>query len=370
MYLEVTDEKNSKQAFVFDKNKILIGRSKEADLRLEGDEISRKHIHLEFINGKYYVEDLGAANGVFVNQVKIAAHSRVEVQTFFPLQIGPHIFIQIVEKEDKSSEDPAQIIPNPGARKKDDRSGNTTKHFTPKLSDKEEAEAKKAKMNIIIIGVVFLIGGFYAYTPLSVVKPVTKQAPTQGAKLTEGQIIKKSQDAVLTPAQIVERNLLEIKSQTLCQTSEEKVICDHLFPALGPKEGIILRDNILIVYRNLSVLHKTTWGAEFDKIEAARRYDFMLSYMAIQVLLHPDVKNQKIGKVEFIDFKLLPSGEIITRAKAIVTTLSNINRDPKKSEQILEMTKMSGDLTQYDQNLRKAHIVSFFLPPEEINKDF
>lgn len=51
---------------------VVIGRDKAADLRIHDKYISRKHFQIEFLGeGKVFLQDLGSANGVFVNGKKV-----------------------------------------------------------------------------------------------------------------------------------------------------------------------------------------------------------------------------------------------------------------------------------------------------------
>ena len=51
----------------------VLGRSFEADLRLDDLAISRRHARISFVSGRYFIEDLGSENGTTVNGKTIAA---------------------------------------------------------------------------------------------------------------------------------------------------------------------------------------------------------------------------------------------------------------------------------------------------------
>jgi pSer/pThr/pTyr-binding forkhead associated (FHA) protein len=46
---------------------VMIGRSPEADVPLDGDCVSRQHCEIDHMNGKPLVRDLGSKNGTFIN---------------------------------------------------------------------------------------------------------------------------------------------------------------------------------------------------------------------------------------------------------------------------------------------------------------
>ncbi len=56
-----------KKEFSFDKPLIHIGRALDNDLVIENLSVSRRHAQIEDENGRFYVTDLGSANGTFVN---------------------------------------------------------------------------------------------------------------------------------------------------------------------------------------------------------------------------------------------------------------------------------------------------------------
>lgn len=59
--------------FVLDRGaKKTIGRSKESDICLQGDGVSRHHARIECnAVGQVFVQDLGSANGTYINEVSI-----------------------------------------------------------------------------------------------------------------------------------------------------------------------------------------------------------------------------------------------------------------------------------------------------------
>jgi diguanylate cyclase (GGDEF)-like protein len=52
----------------------IIGRGTQASLRLSDDGVSRRHARIFMANGLVVVEDLGSANGVFINGTKVTSH--------------------------------------------------------------------------------------------------------------------------------------------------------------------------------------------------------------------------------------------------------------------------------------------------------
>jgi pSer/pThr/pTyr-binding forkhead associated (FHA) protein len=50
-----------------------LGRSSDNDIKIEGDQVSRKHAVIELVDGALTITDLGSSNGTYVNEQAIAA---------------------------------------------------------------------------------------------------------------------------------------------------------------------------------------------------------------------------------------------------------------------------------------------------------
>lgn len=68
-------------------NPILVGRHKNAEIRLEGEIVSRRHCQLVLHDGQVFVEDLGSGNGTFLNRERVMR--REPVRATDGLCIGP-----------------------------------------------------------------------------------------------------------------------------------------------------------------------------------------------------------------------------------------------------------------------------------------
>ena len=53
------------QAFPINKDRFIIGRGKQTtDLTIKDPNVSRQHAMVEYMNGKYYIVDMGSTNGL------------------------------------------------------------------------------------------------------------------------------------------------------------------------------------------------------------------------------------------------------------------------------------------------------------------
>ncbi|HPY19312.1 MAG TPA: FHA domain-containing protein, partial [Polyangiaceae bacterium] len=61
------------QAYPISKDRFIIGRGKQSsDLTIKDPNVSRQHAMIEFLNGQYYMVDMGSTNGVEYNGQRIA----------------------------------------------------------------------------------------------------------------------------------------------------------------------------------------------------------------------------------------------------------------------------------------------------------
>lgn len=100
MRLEIVFEDNSKKVVEIFDQKFVIGRGKEADIKIVSQEISRKHIVIEQDHGSVFVTDLDSANGVYINNERIESGVRHPFTTYFPVVLGHAISISRLPDED------------------------------------------------------------------------------------------------------------------------------------------------------------------------------------------------------------------------------------------------------------------------------
>ena len=70
---------------------LVIGRSREADISLLDDKVSRTHACIRFSDGQFFLKDLGSRNGVWLNGQKI--DSDVPVKPGDRIQVGSTVFV-------------------------------------------------------------------------------------------------------------------------------------------------------------------------------------------------------------------------------------------------------------------------------------
>jgi ABC transport system ATP-binding/permease protein len=73
------NEARSADGFDFRGTSAIIGRDAACDWVLESPAVSRRHLRIQRTNGGWLVEDLGSANGTFVNDYRIDQPSKVQI---------------------------------------------------------------------------------------------------------------------------------------------------------------------------------------------------------------------------------------------------------------------------------------------------
>lgn len=77
-------------SYDLDKKRITIGRGDESDIRLDNPLVSRSHARVAFVDGKWRVEDLATANGLWLNGERVTT---ADLQIGDTIEIGHHVLV-------------------------------------------------------------------------------------------------------------------------------------------------------------------------------------------------------------------------------------------------------------------------------------
>jgi len=98
MYLKV-DNNGDEQLYSFENQKsVVIGRAPSSDIQLVTDGISRKHLEVIEKDGEFTVIDFGSTNGTFLNEDRLDPNIEHPFNSFFPLKLGFHVFLYLVDE--------------------------------------------------------------------------------------------------------------------------------------------------------------------------------------------------------------------------------------------------------------------------------
>ena len=121
MYLHYTDVDGKDMRYELGEEQITIGRSEDANLRIDDVEISRFHAAIILWDGDYVIKDLNTPNGTIVNGQKVA------VAMLYPgsvIGVGSHEII-LEEKSITVGKGPNTVI-RKVSREMDDGKGYKT----------------------------------------------------------------------------------------------------------------------------------------------------------------------------------------------------------------------------------------------------
>lgn len=101
LILQDANEKMRIFSYPMINNSVIVGRSSEAGAQIAlnyNNSVSKKHCKITSINGRFYVEDLAAVNGTWLNGVRIS--NRTEFENGAVLRLGNLELIVFVERMD------------------------------------------------------------------------------------------------------------------------------------------------------------------------------------------------------------------------------------------------------------------------------
>ncbi|MCO4755910.1 MAG: FHA domain-containing protein, partial [Bacteriovoracaceae bacterium] len=98
MHLKI-EANGEEQIFVFkNKSAVTIGRSQDCDISLGYEGVSRVHLQVHERNGEYFVEDLGATNGTFINDQPLRPKELAPFNSFFPIKLGHSVYLYLLDE--------------------------------------------------------------------------------------------------------------------------------------------------------------------------------------------------------------------------------------------------------------------------------
>jgi pSer/pThr/pTyr-binding forkhead associated (FHA) protein len=86
--LVVASGKSAGRSIAIKRNKLLVGRAEECDVRPLSEEVSRRHCAVTVGPADVWVEDLGSRNGTFVNGTRIETKTRTKVVDGDLIRVG------------------------------------------------------------------------------------------------------------------------------------------------------------------------------------------------------------------------------------------------------------------------------------------
>lgn len=157
---------NKGKVYYLTGKRIIIGRGENADIQIVDVKISREHAELSFSDNGYTITDLGAQNGIVVNdtkvkQKKLADAEKVVIgQTVFKYNVIEVTKTEMVVSDDDDEDDENEAVESPKslgkAVKGKTQVKSNLKNGDPFGAKKSGAKGKKANPKSLIIGIILL----------------------------------------------------------------------------------------------------------------------------------------------------------------------------------------------------------------------
>lgn len=144
-----------------DSNRCVIGRSSKCDVVIPHEGMSRLHCQVEFIDGEYFITDLGSTNGVLIDNQRIEPHQKIPYQTFLPLSFGAVQSLIITEETGPTTAfaRPAEESPSSGLTRTRTLKtpGKPAPHSTGNFTKPDLKADKVAKLRLWITSAVGIL---------------------------------------------------------------------------------------------------------------------------------------------------------------------------------------------------------------------
>ena len=91
------------------KESVTVGRSSKSRLVIKEATISRTHCQIDYVNGLFYITDLGSTNGTFIDGVKLTPRVKTPFASSSHLRLGS---VDCELLESFPSSDSSKLLPN------------------------------------------------------------------------------------------------------------------------------------------------------------------------------------------------------------------------------------------------------------------
>jgi pSer/pThr/pTyr-binding forkhead associated (FHA) protein len=110
MYIKIEVEFLDTAIYKINTEKFCIGAADTNHIILKLPSISKKHVTISIIEGKWFVTDLGSTNGTYIGDQKIAKNKRIGFLPDEAVRMGDAIYFTIIEHADVFVELPAPLM--------------------------------------------------------------------------------------------------------------------------------------------------------------------------------------------------------------------------------------------------------------------
>lgn len=309
-----------KEKFECAQTKCIVGRSKNVDVTIVREELSRSHFEVEYVDKKFYLTDLNSTNGLIVNGERLPAGERVLYQNIFPIEIGDKISILIsADSEAPVEESPSSLerfnVKRPAPVVSRDETRTTVSPRRPMgATSRRQSHGTAMKSNPQMLVTLFIVlamgaGVYYYYSQ--------KEDPASAEVITGNGDSNLGPPKVQGPAPFKssELDLSKLLSQNQCD--KFGTLCADM-KLSRPLENVVLADQKLIVFVNVAEYKIENEHSAFSKLSEVEKFEYILAYTGLNPILINVASEQKATHLIVVGFSSI---EGLTVVKGIL----NIN---------------------------------------------
>lgn len=346
MRLEIINESGNRSTQSCEKPVVKIGRSSKSDIQIIGEGISRHHLTIECIEGKFFVTDHGSLNGVYVNDEKLPSNQPIEVVQFFPIRIGVKTTISILSDDVSRVLTPKSVFElkiKPQDEMKLDLK-YSTKTKTKSIPQKNKSSNKKSQKNVfIIMGVILLIVFLMPKEENNQEKNAENQSsPNKDAAQTEVktevQLVKKNPYSGFNAYKQREiQNYLLQYTKGNCTSEFERKACE-VFEFQSPLERVTISGKEIFLYTDYKIHRSSRYLLKFDTKTEDEILELWLSRIGLKTAFEIFIKFEKIVIINIQD-QGMGNPPLVTHSSIIFNNvLGKIPEPLKKMDEFIEQS--------------------------------
>ena len=342
MKVIITKPDNSTYECQLEQDLILVGRSKNCDLIIESDHVSRKHLEIKKLEGNIFIKDLTLSNWISYNDEKLEKNTDIQYFDFAPLELPGGFKLKIDDNSEGEDLTVSSMIKESararsGGKKVPNRELNAEKEIKKERRSIATSSSETGAKNIGILVVVVLIFVFAFYflvgeSELSA-PPITQatqksEKPRRKVKpKIQRKVVRKKTKSAGSANKQKAANTQVLKTQkefgdyisrkNKCRQGYVKRICERVFNNRLALEGIVEERFTLHVLKNYRVRTEAILNNNYQKVQKAMKTASMQAFVAGDQLLRPsvlkEIESMGIKKVRVYLYRRQAQGNKLLR---------------------------------------------------------
>lgn len=310
MKIEVTVGNEDPVIYVMSSDQVILGKEPDCDVVVVDPKVSRKHLKIEFVKGRYFLTDLGSTNGTYINEERILQGEKVEFFSFFPARLGTNVLLSVVQESNEENQnnlekaEKTQVV-----TLRDLNSANTSrliqkkKKLQNKIRAKEQEQFKlkllrscRRYFSIKMIVAYFILG-------LGIFFTFNKQSDSElkkdkvFTKVVKKNTETKAEKAPEIPFEMLDKHFEEEK----CSSELEMLICRSLVSDPKKPWGVKIKDRVIYIQVPASEFYKQALKMvhQNDDMSKGSLWSLVAAIFLSQGI-KPDLDYRKIKDYSFI----------------------------------------------------------------------